>query len=131
MCNAGVVSVGRLGVHAKLRHQPGTNIVIVKIASHSQLRHLYFARPKYFTRPADRVVSWVIEIVDIRNIGSDLRREELAVTRRFFGARIAIEPGPVSESKRFGGLCRGSTRRRRSGFALRLGKRGLSERGGS
>src|SRR6266853_833551 len=129
MSNAGVVSGRRLRVHAKLGHQPGTNIVIVKIAPHPQLGHLYFARPKYFTRPADRVVSWIIEIVDIRNVGSDLRREELAVKRRFFGARIAIEPGPVGESKRFGRLSLRITPSLGGGLALRLGKRGLSERG--
>src|ERR1700681_2792786 len=123
MSDAGVISGCRLGVHAKLRHQPGTNIVIVKIASHTQLRHLYFARPKYFTRPADRVVFWIVEIVDIRNVGSDLRREELAVKRRLFGARVAVEPGPVGESKRFGRLCRGITRSRGRGLALRLSKR--------
>src|SRR3984893_13818926 len=109
MSDAGVISGCRLGVHAKLRHQPGTNIVIVKIASHTQLRHLYFARPEYFARPTDRVVSWIIEIVDVRDIGSDFRCEELAVKRRLFRARIAIEPGPVGERKRFSRLRRRSS----------------------
>src|SRR6185295_11141067 len=98
----GIIPRSRLRIHAKLRHQPSANVVVVKIAADSDLRELDFVRSEDFARTADRMIARMIERVMISRIESDLSGEDLAVDPRFFCAGVAGQPGEVRERERLG-----------------------------
>ena len=75
----GVIAWRRRGIHAELRHEPGANVVVVKIAADAKLLQLDFVGAKQFARPAHRVVDWFVEVVGVGNIGTDFRGEELRI----------------------------------------------------
>src|SRR6266850_6016552 len=98
---AGIVARRGLRIQTKLRHQTRANIIIMKVATDAELRYLDFIGPENLARPADRVVFGMIEIVDVIDVGANFRSEEFRVHRRFFGSRVAGQPGKVGESKGF------------------------------
>ena len=71
----------------------------MKIAAYTELRHLDLIDPEDFARPTDRVVFRMIEIVNVIDVGANLRREKLRVHRRFLGAGVAGQPCEVRERK--------------------------------
>src|SRR2546427_12419469 len=73
----------------------------MKVATDAELRYLDFIGPENFARPTDRVVLGMVEIVDVIDVGPDFRGKELGIHRRFFGARVAGQPGEIGESKGF------------------------------
>src|SRR5208337_4403059 len=73
---AGIIAHRCRGVHAKLSHESGANVVVVKIAPEPELLQLDFVGAKNFARPTDRVVDWFVEIVVVGDIGPDFRGEE-------------------------------------------------------
>src|SRR5208282_4370050 len=73
---AGVVARCGGRIHAKLRHDPGANVVKVKIAADAELRQLNFIRPKDLAGTSNRVIFRMVEIGDIVNVGANLRRKE-------------------------------------------------------
>ena len=73
---AGVIARRGRGIHAKLRHQPAANVVVMKIAAHAELRHLDFIRPEYFARSADGVIFGMVEIVNVIDVCPEFRRKE-------------------------------------------------------
>src|SRR6266850_7925909 len=99
---AGIVARRGLRIQTKLRHQTRANIIIMKVATDAELRYLDFIGPENLARPADGVVFGMIEIVDVIDVGPDFRRKELGIQRRFFGSRVAGQPGKVCERKWLG-----------------------------
>src|SRR6478609_3111531 len=77
-------------------------MVVMKIASDTQVRKGDFIRTKHFAGAADRVILGMVEVVVIGNVDANLRGEELRIEGRFFRPRIAIQPGPVRERERLG-----------------------------
>ena len=95
----GIIARRGCGIHAELSHEAGADVVVVEIAAEAELLQLDLVRAKYFARSADRVVYRSVEVVGIGNIGADLRREEFRIESCFFGARVAVQPGPVPVGK--------------------------------
>ena len=90
MSRAGVVAWRGRRIHPKLGHEPGANIVIVKIAADAELLQLDFLRPEKFTRPAHRVIRRMVEVENIVGVSSDLRRKKFRVPIYILGAGIAV-----------------------------------------
>ena len=114
----GVIAHGRCGVHAKLGHESGANVVVVEVAAEAELLQLDFVGAKELARPAHRVVDGFVEIVVVGNIGADFRGEEVGIKGDVFVARVAVEPGPVPIRERIDLLVLRWLCGR--GFALRL-----------
>jgi hypothetical protein len=83
------------GIFAELGHEPGANVVEMKIAAEAKLLQLHFVRAEEFTRSTHRVIDRFVEVIGISHVDSNLRREELRIKGSVFIARIAIQPGPV------------------------------------
>src|SRR5579862_1471489 len=92
---AGVIPRGGCRIHAELRHQPRANVVVMKVAAHSELFELHFTRAKKFARSPDRMVGRMIEIHHVVHIGPDLGSKELGVPEDLFRAGIPVQPCPV------------------------------------
>src|SRR5579864_3659860 len=105
-----VVARSGLRVHAKLGHQTGANIVKVKVTADAKLRYLDFVGTKYFTRAADSVVFWMIEIINVVNVGSDFWSKEAGGVGRVFCTGAAVQPREIGERKRISGLRFGRSR---------------------
>src|SRR5258707_541026 len=73
---AGIVARRCLRVQTELGHQAGTHIVIVKVASYTELRQLHFAVPEDLARSADRVILRMVETVVVSHIGANLWSKE-------------------------------------------------------
>src|SRR5436305_10681814 len=96
---AGVVTRRHSGIHPKLRHDPTACIAVMKISAHTQLLYLKLTSPPAFTRPAERVVLGMIQVINVTDVSTKFAGEHLGIKRRFFGAAVAVEPGEVSESE--------------------------------
>jgi len=76
----------------------------MEIATNAKLRQLYFARAEDFTGAADRVISRMIEIVDVVGVNPEFAGEDFGIKGRLGGTRIPGQPGKVGKGKRFGFL---------------------------
>src|SRR5215469_9327041 len=103
-CRAGVVARRCLRIHAELRHQPGTHVVVMEIAAHPELRSLDFVCPENFAGSADRVILRMSEVVDIVHVGSNFGSKELAVEGGCFRTWVPIQPGEIGKGKWLGFL---------------------------
>jgi hypothetical protein len=112
----------------------------MEVATYAELRYLDFLRAEHLARSANGVVFGMIEVVDIVHVGTDFRREEFRVQRFLFGARVAVQPGEITERKGLGlwllpGLGKNLDIARRRQCSLRRGRRSLNvgnrRRGGS
>src|SRR5260370_34882105 len=68
---AGAIARCRLRIQAKLRHYPGAEVIVMKVAADTKLRYLDFIGPENFARPAVRVVSGLVEFVAALHVGPD------------------------------------------------------------
>src|SRR5260370_40145740 len=70
-----------------------------------------FVRAKAPAGPADRVILWIIEIVHVVGVDSELWRKKLRVVWYVLLAGIAGHPGEIRERKRLRRWCFHRTRR--------------------
>src|SRR5262245_5273958 len=60
---AGIIAGSRLRVHAELGHQAALNVVVVKVAADTELRHLKLSRAEDLARSRNGIVLWFVETV--------------------------------------------------------------------
>src|ERR1700722_10432280 len=97
---AGVIAWSRGSEHTVHGQKSSANIVDADVAAKAQLLHLYFIGTKRFGGASHRVVLRMIEIKNVIDVGTKLRREVLGGHGRVFGACVAVEPGPVRVRER-------------------------------
>src|ERR1700683_3648416 len=73
---AWIVAWRCFGIHAKLSHETGANVVEVEVASDAELLQLDFVGAKQLARSAYGVVDGFIEVVVVGNIGPNFGSEE-------------------------------------------------------
>src|ERR1700690_1730283 len=86
----GVIAYGCGRVHAELSHESSANIVVVKIASEAKLLELNFVGTEQFARSTHRIIDWLVEVVVVGNVRTNLRRKELGVERHVLVTRVAV-----------------------------------------
>ena len=75
---------------------------VSEVSTDAQLGQLNFVRAKHFTRPTDRVVSGMPEVVRVVHIRTNLRCEELRGIRRILCPSVTVQPREICKREWFG-----------------------------